>query len=335
MPIMRDIKMTLAAAITAAGISTAGMAQDANADQTVSADNQDNAVVQLAYNDGAGSGQYMKASNKSSVGDDIPKSELKFRRAKLGGKVVEITPDLVKKFAAKGQIKMPVAREEKAVSWAAFKHFLSKRYKDKKAGVIIGVVVSDEPYSPLKPGYDGRDHFREVHRKVVELMSGRKSDGSRAVQGLAELYGAEVLAIIPIIKKDGDFHEVGGKFGNIPLRVDDIAIAINDQHLSIEEDGGVYHLVDGLVDLEIYLQTNFENDRHLYLLKEYVANREKIQAVAREKYGPMNPYIMFTKEYDEFIAKNKKYYGGSSSAGGSAGKSDGETPDVVSVLSHD
>jgi len=343
---MRDIKMTLAAAITAAGISTAApaLAQDANADNNA---DQDSPVVQLAYND-ADSGNYVKASQRSSADSDVPKSKIDFRRARLGGKVVEITPDLVKKFAAKGQVRMPKAREENVVPYRGSKHergFLSYLNRgNNKAGIVIGVVVNNEPYSPLFS--DNSDHFRAVHKRVAEIMTGRKFDGSKAkTKGLAELYGSEVSDIVPI-SFNNDSYEMkdvdSGEEQIIKLRVNDILIAINDNFYLIEYGNDVdkYKLINKVDRMEERLKYALGEDRHLYIRDEFIANKEEIVSAALSKYGRVNPYMMFTKDWDEFLAKNEKGHSSKSSVSRS-GKSEGSgdsdtdiTPDIA-ALSHD
>ncbi len=338
MPIMNDIKMTLAAAITAAGISTAApaFAQDANADNNA---DQDSPVVQLADNN-ADSGNYIKASQRSSFYSDMPKSKIKFRRARLGGKIVEITPDLVRKFAAKGQVKMPKAREENVVPYIGSKYkrgFLSYLNRGNgKAGIVIGVVVKNEPYSPLFS--DNRDHFRAVHKRVAEIMTGRKFDGSGAkTKGLAELYGAEVTDIVPIAFNN-DSYKMGDNI--IKLRVNDILIAVNDNFYLVEEDGDGFKLPNTVDRMEERLKYTMGLGRHLYIRDEYIANKKEIRSASRSKFGRVNPYMMFTKDWDEFLAKNEKDHSSRSSVSRS-GKSEGSgdsdtdiTPDIA-ALSHD
>jgi len=340
MPIMEEIKKTLAVAITAAGVTAAAqspaLAQDISASER---DSDQDKIVQLAYND-ADSGQYIKASQKSSADSDVPKSKIKFRRAKLGGKIVEITPDLVKKFAAKGQVKMPKAREENVVPYIGTKYkrgFLSYLNRGNgKAGIVIGVVVKNEPYSPLLS--DNRDHFRAVHKRVAEIMTGRKFDGSGAkTKGLAELYGAEVTDIVPIAFNN-DSYEMGDNI--IKLRVNDILIAVNDNFYLIENDGNGFELPNTVDRMEERLKYTLGADRHLYIRDEYITYNEKILSAALSKYGRVNPYMMFTKDWDEFLAESEEGRSSKSSVSRS-GKSEGSgdsdtdiTPDVA-ALSHD
>jgi len=312
MPIMRDIKMSLVAAITVTGIPTAAsaLAQDANGDNNA---DRDSPVVQLAYND-ADSGGYVKVSERNSADSDIPKSKIKFRSAKLGGKVVEITPDLVKKFAAKGQVKMPKIRDKNVVPYRGSKHkrgFLSYLNRGNgKAGIVIGVVVKNEPYSPLLS--DNRDHFRVVHKRVAEIMTGRKFDGSGAkTKGFAELYGAEVTDIVPIAFNNDTFEIGGNEKGEadiIKLRVNDILIAINDNFyvLEFDDDGDGFKLPNTVDRMEERLKYSLGEDRHLYIRSEFIANKEEIVSAARSKYGRVNLYPMFSKDWYEFLAKNEK-----------------------------
>jgi len=345
---MEDIKKTLAVAITAAGVTAAAqspaLAQDVSASER---DSDQDKIVQLAYND-ADSGQYIKASQKSSADSDVPKSKIKFRRARLGGKIVEITPDLVKKFAAKGQVKMPKAREENVVPYRGSKHergFLSYLNRGNgKAGIVIGVVVKNEPYSPLLS--DNRDHFRSVHKRVAEIMTGRKFDGSGAkTKGLAELYGAEVSDIVPISFNNDSYKMEGVNIKGlktIKLQVNDILIAINDNFYLVEyndnKDG--FELINTVDRMEERLKYALGEDRHLYIRDEFIANKEEIVSAALSKYGRVNPYMMFTKDWDEFLAKNEKGHSSRSSVSRS-GKSEGSgdsdtdiTPDIA-ALSHD
>ncbi len=301
---MRDIKTSLAAVMTAVGITIAAsaLAQDASAENNA---DQDSPVVRLAYDDGD-SGGYVKASKRNSADSDLPKSRIKFRRAKLGGKVVEITPDLVKKFAAKGQVKMPRIRDKNVVPYIGSKHergFLSYLNRgNNKAGIVIGVVVNNKPYTPLSP--ENSDHFRAVHKRVAEIMTGRKFDGSGAkTKGLAELYGAEVTDIVPIAFNN-DSYKMGDNV--IKLRVNDILIAVNDNFYLVEEDGDGFKLPNTVDRMEERLKYTMGFGRHLYIRDEYIANKKEIRSAARSKFGRVNPYMMFTKDWDEFLAKSEK-----------------------------
>ncbi len=309
---MRDIKTSLAAVMTAVGITIAAsaLAQDASADNNA---DQDSPVVRLTYDDGD-SGGYVKASKRNSADSDLPKSRIKFRRTRLGGKVVEITPDLVKKFAAKGQVKMPKVRDKNVVPYRGSKHkrgFLSYLNRgNNKAGIVIGVVVNNKPYTPLSP--DNSDHFRAVHKRVAEIMTGRKFDGSGAkTKGLAELYGAEVSDVVPIAFNNDTFEIGGNEKGEadiIKLRVNDILIAINDDFyvLEFDDDGDGFKLPNTVDRMEERLKYALGEGRHLYIRNEFVNNKEEIVSAARRKYGRVNLYPMFSKDWDEFLAKSEK-----------------------------
>jgi len=289
------MKMTLTAAIAAAGINTAVMVNDANAEPSMALNNN---VMRLARNDAEDNGAGRKSGVKKSI-EDVPM--LNFRKAKLGGKVVEITPDLVKKFAAKGQIKIPMAKEDNVMNLATFTSLLERIKKSKTSSVIIGVVVKDEPYSPPKPDYDGRDHFRAVKKRVIEIMTGRKADGSKKTKGYAELFGGEVMAIIPVKYSEGDTY--GNAEDEFPFQVNDIILAVNDNGYAIQPEN--YNLINTVDDLELHLQDYFERDKHLYGNKELVANRDVIYDAARKKYGRTNPYFMFTEKYEKVLRENE------------------------------
>ncbi len=339
MPIMEEMKKNLAVAITAAGITAANPAftQDANASEDIESDKN---IVQMV-SDNSNGGEYVKVAQEGELDkDDLLKSEIRYRKAKIDGKVVEITPEVVKEFAAKGRVKIPSAREDKPMSWQAFLSSISKWRSKKMAGIIIGVVVDDKPYTPLDPDYTGRDHFRDVYKKVVELMTGRKADGSKVIQGLAELYGGEVLNIVPITFNKGDYYR-SRAFGTTYLRVDDIIVAYNDNifYSLHKQKSGEYRFFNDMDRLEVYLRHIMKTNRHKYLSKE-IRNRTRREAIlkaAREENGPDNNFPMFTKEYDNFVARNWRYYEGkrSSSAGGSSKGGRESAPDVSSVLSHD
>lgn len=163
MPVMRDIKMSLATAVAAAGISLfsgQALAQDATADNT--ADNDKITLTQAV----------------ASTADSIPATSLKFRRAKIGDQTVEITPDIVKEYARKGRVLPPVAREEQVYPMDQFVNYV-RRSQQHLAGIFIGVVVDDtkQPYRPQLPGYTGRDYFRAVKKKGCRI--GNRLSGSR------------------------------------------------------------------------------------------------------------------------------------------------------------
>ncbi len=255
MPIMRDIKMTIATAIAAAGISTAAMAQDAHLENR--ADHQENTVqvVQDSASTGV-SGDAMM----TSLG--VPKSKLSF----------EYSPDMIKDRAAQGQF-LPVKLLTKPIDFEAF-HVLNDRAADSnKAGVYIGVVVDSRMDNWPS------EHLRDIHRRVTEIMLGDKEHG---IKGAAELYGARVVGIIPIAYDPTDRKPWTGPpdaAGNetyigIPVEVDDIILAINDVPAAMRKDG---HYISTMNELEDWMVLSFAEGAHLYTYDEYKAYEDEIE----------------------------------------------------------
>ena len=270
MPIMHDIKMTIATAVLAAGTSLSSapaMAQDADLQRA----SDTTEVVQV-----------------NAETQEIPETELTFRTATLpNGQVAEITPEVVQEYARRDQFKRPIAREEEVVDIKSFMLYADHMADEKRAAIFIGVVVEDEPYRPLASGYDGRDHYRDVQRSIAQLVTGYEPgvDSSQQEQGqsIAEIYGAEVQAIIPLRHKpgatytnpDGVVHEV---------RVNDIIMLVNDHFIPVELEEG-NHFPDSVEEMEDWLKYYLDRDMHRYSRAEYFANKEAIIANADRRYA--------------------------------------------------
>jgi len=289
MSILREITNTVAAAIVVAGLSTPAFSQDLHADNTATVD-RTHVTTQ-----GQQAGGFVNAQ--------VPDTELQFRTGKINGEVGEITPEVVSRYARQGQIKMPVAREENAISLEGFFGFREKRAAEKKAGIFIGVVVGNEPYRPLSAGYDGRDQFRDVHKRIAELMSGYEyadvglipgtgevlNEDTR-VPGFAEVYGAEVQGIIPLKSHDGAEVTYPGDL-TVPIREGDILIMINDTPLVFinadpgEEGNYEYGFPDTVEEMEVLLKYYLARDTHLYTYEEHIEHSDAILLAAQNKYG--------------------------------------------------
>ena len=270
MPILHDIKMTIATAVLAAGTSLSSapaLAQDAEFERA----SDTTEVVQ---------------ANAETPG--VPETSLKFRTARLpNGEVAEITPEIVQEYARRDQFKTPVAREEEVVSVKSFMLYADHMKDEQRAAIFIGVVVEDEPYRPLAAGYDGRDHFRDVQRSIAQLVTGYDPNvhmnQQEQGQSIAEIYGAEVQAIIPLrhdpgstyTNPDGVVHEI---------RVNDIILLVNDHFLPVELEEG-NHFPDTVEEMEVWLKHYLDRDMHMYSRAEYFANKEAIMANADRKYA--------------------------------------------------
>lgn len=223
--------------------------------------------------------------NNGTTAPIIPVSALQFRQARIvkDGPRVEITPHIVRKYAGMvpQQIKRPKANEDEVVSLSNFFDFRDERRKQGKAGIYIGVVVSDEPYTPSQPGYFGRDHFRAVRDKILELLRGAKNRDASA-QGYAQRYGAEVQAIIPLkfFKGAQSINENGSRKD---IRVNDIIILIND-HVIPEELEEPHYFPSTLDEMEEWINHMLSRDYHLYSHDEHRQFQEIIKAEAKRKY---------------------------------------------------
>ena len=269
MPILHDIKMTIATAVLAAGTSLSSapaLAQDAEFERA----SDTTEVVQ---------------ANAEISG--VPETSLEFRTARLpNGEITEITPEIVQEYARRDQFKTPVAREDEVVSIKSFMLYADHMKDEKRASIFIGVVVEDDAYIPL-PGYEGRNHFRDVQRSIAQLVTGYDPDVPRHEQeqgqSIAEIYGAEVQAIIPLRHKpgstytnpDGVVHEV---------RVNDIILIVNDHFIPVELEEG-NHFPDTVEEMEVWLKHYLDRDMHMYSRAEYFANKEAIMANADRKYA--------------------------------------------------
>lgn len=270
MPIMHDIKMTIATAVLAAGTSLSSapaMAQDAELQRA----SDTTEVVQV-----------------NAESQDIPETELTFRTARLpNGVVTEITPEVVQEYAEKDQFKSPVAREEEVLSIRSFMLYGDHMADEKRGAIFIGVVVEDEPYRPLSPGYDGRDHYRDVQKSITQLVTGYDPDipknQQEQGQSIAEIYGAEVQGIFALrhipgatyTNPDGVTHEV---------RVNDIIMLVNDHFIPVELEEG-NHFPDSVEEMEGWLKHYLDRDMHRFTRAEYFANKEAIVANADRKYA--------------------------------------------------
>jgi len=270
MPIMHDIKMTIATAVLAAGTSLSSapaMAQDADLQRA----SDTTEVVQA-----------------NAETQEIPETELTFRTARLpDGEIAEITPEIVQEYARRDQFKNPVAREEEVLSIRSFMLYGDHMADEKRGGIFIGVVVEDAPYKPLSPGYEGRDHYRDVRKSITQLVTGYDPDipkhEQEQGQSIAEIYGAEVQGIFPLrhipgstyTNPDGVVHEV---------RVNDIIMLINDHFIPVELEEG-NHFPDSVEEMEDWLKYYLDRDMHRYSRQEYFANKEAIIANADRKYA--------------------------------------------------
>ncbi|MGN7437891.1 MAG: hypothetical protein ACTHOO_04530 [Alcanivorax sp.] len=269
MPIMHDIKMTIATAVAAAGLSVSAPALAQEAEFERASDTTE--VVQ-----------------SSSQNQQVPETELKFRTAKLpNGEMAEITPEIVQEYAHKDQFKIPSAREEEVLPIRSFMIYADHIADTKRAAIFIGVVVDDEPYKPLSPGYEGRDHFRDVQRSITHLVTGYDPDIPRNEQeqgqSIAEIYGAEVQAIVPLRYKEGlAYTNPDGVKHDI--RVNDIIMMINDHFIPVELEGG-NHFPGDVQEMEEWLKYFLDRDMHRYSRQEYFANKEEIRANADRRYS--------------------------------------------------
>lgn len=292
MSILREITNTVAIAVAMAGLTSQSLAQDMHAENRA-VDRETSFVTTQAQQTG------------KLINNEIPATELQFRRGRINGEMVEITPEVVSQYAQLGQIKAPIAKEEKVVSFEGFMQFNDKRAQEKKAGIFIGVVVGNEPYTPLAPGYEGRDHFRDVHKRVVELMSGyehadvglipgtgeRLNEDTR-VPGYAELYGAEVQGIIPLGIDSNSITELSypGDF-TVPVREGDILIMINDNPIVFinaepgEDSDYQYSFPDTVEEMEELLRHFLARDTHRYSFDEYHKYTDAILLAAQNRYG--------------------------------------------------
>lgn len=316
MSILNNITNTIATAVLVAGMSVHSM--DARAD------------VKNDVNGADTTTELVQETNDTIQTQGVPETALQFRQGKIGGQMVEITPSVVQQYAQRDQFKMPVAREENVVSLKGFFDFREDRNRQNKAGIFIGVVVGDDPYTPLSTDYDGRDQFREVHKRVAELVTGHqftdvgivpglgdKVDMDVGMPGYAELYGAEVQGIIPLRYQENAEITYPGDI-KVPIREGDIFIMINDSPFALQNpttqediDNHKYVLPSNVDEMETLLKHYLVRDIHLYTYEEYNKHEEEILLAARNK--------------------NREFYSAVSPSDSTGGTGGGKDPEITAI----
>ena len=221
----------------------------------------------------------------------VPDTSLTFRFGNIDGVATEITPDVVQRFAKQGEIKRPGTTEQ-LFSLQGFSDFLGKRTGDGRAGTYVAVVVSDQ----TDLGW-----YRSVHDYVARMMVGYETARGVSAPGYAEVFGAEVQAVVPLQYAEGAEVSYPGA-GKAQIHVGDIIVAVNDSPFGLfnaaeeEKDRYDVRLPNRIVELEVVLEGLLRTDAHRYSYHEYLRNEAAIVAAAKARYGDDIPWSVDAHE---------------------------------------
>jgi len=180
----------------------------------------------------------------------------------------EVEPEVIKKKAREGQfLSIPVLK--KTLDYHSFWRMYDEHLKKKKAGIHIAVIVDAK--NENWPDKDITMHINQVYKFAKQAMIGIKK---LQQPGYAELYGARINKIIPVVydpknQKPASLKTANGQYENInvPVSVNDIILLVND-HNPAEKSNGAF--INTIEELRISLETFFKDQRYKMSKAQYL-----------------------------------------------------------------
>ena len=180
----------------------------------------------------------------------------------------EVEPEVIKAKAREGQF-LPIPVLKKPLDYQTFWRMYDEHLKKQKAGIHIAVIVDAK--NENWPDKNITMHIKQVHNFAKKAMTGSNNPQQ---PGYAELYGARINKIIPVIydpkyQKPASIKIADGQYKNInvPVSVNDIILLIND-HNPAEKNNGAF--INTVEELQNHLDTYLKEGRHMMSKAQYL-----------------------------------------------------------------
>jgi len=181
-------------------------------------------------------------------------------------------PETVRQKAKEGQF-LPIKMGKNPVSFAAFSKGYQNNVKKKQAGIYIGVFVDAQ--NENWPDEETTKHIRSVHTYVKKLILGEKEkEKEKNKPGYAELYGAAVVGVAPIIYDPNDRKNFSKRIAkgqyervSVPVNLNDIILLVND-YAPPEKKHGAF--INTNEELKFALEKHLKNGEHKFSRAQYL-----------------------------------------------------------------
>lgn len=197
------------------------------------------------------------------------------------GLTFKYPPEVIQAKAKQGQF-LPVNMVTEPVSFATFNAMYLKFVQTKKAGIYIGVVVDSN--NPNWPDEQTTAHILNVQKHIKLMMEG---DKEKKMSGFAELYGARIVAIVPIThdpqnRKPHGYRDEKGEYVEtaLPVNVDDIILLVNDHKPKTKKNGA---FINTTAELESALEGKLKEGAHKLTNAQYIKQLEAELAAKKQR----------------------------------------------------
>ncbi|KXJ50782.1 MAG: hypothetical protein AXW15_05075 [Neptuniibacter sp. Phe_28] len=184
------------------------------------------------------------------------------------GLTFEVDPEVIKAKAREGQF-LPIPMLKTPIAYKTFLKMYAEHLKKKKGGIHIAVIV--DANNKNWPNKETTMHINNVYNFAKQAMTGNKKAQQR---GYAELYGARINKIIPVVYEPKNQKSVSKKMANgqyetknVPIALNDIILLVND-YRAVEKGNGAF--INTIDELKISLETFLKDGRYMISKAQYL-----------------------------------------------------------------
>lgn len=206
----------------------------------------------------------------------------------------EISPEVIKAKAREGQF-LSIPMLKMPLDYQTFSRMYDEYLKKKKAGIHIAVIVDAE--NENWPDKDTTMQINKVHKFAKQVMIGNKKTQK---PGYAELYGARINKIIPVVYDPKNEKSVYKKIApgqyqtsKVPVSVNDIILLVNDYKPAEKNDGAFINTID---ELKMHLEDFLKDGLYKISNAQYL---EQLQVRIRQLDSELNDLYEHRKELKE------------------------------------
>lgn len=210
------------------------------------------------------------------------------------GLTFEVAPEVIKAKAREGQF-LSIPMLKKPLDYKAFSRMYVEHLKKNKGGIHIAIIV--DAMNKDWPDKETTKHINNVYEFAKQAMIGNKEAQK---PGYAELYGARINKIIPVVYDPKNQKSVSKKIADgqyetikIPVSLNDIILLVND-HNPAEKENGAF--INTIGELKTHLNAFLKDGRYKMSKAEYL---EHLQAQIKQLDSELDDLYEHKKELKE------------------------------------